>query len=102
VIAEFNSTGNLDAAVQPASITASSHGGVNAFLPDGRYLSSTGVAATLQDQDLVWQSEMLRYDPPHHPPENLLSYKDEVRGGSLESLAIPQTPTTRVERIQQL
>jgi hypothetical protein len=22
--------------------------------------------------------EMLSYDPPRHPPENLLSYKDEV------------------------
>jgi uncharacterized delta-60 repeat protein len=40
------------AAVQPASITASSHGGVNAFLTDGQYLSSTGVAVTRQDQDL--------------------------------------------------
>src|SRR5712691_12843515 len=27
-------------------------------------------------------SEMLSYDPPRHPPENLLSYKDEVRGES--------------------
>src|SRR3989440_12252394 len=25
-------------------------------------------------------SEMLSYDPPRHPPENLLSYKDEVKG----------------------
>src|SRR5438105_5181469 len=25
-------------------------------------------------------SEMLSYDPPRHPPENLLTYKDEVRG----------------------
>src|SRR5438105_1701631 len=25
-------------------------------------------------------SEMLSYDPPRHPPENLLSYKDEMRG----------------------
>jgi uncharacterized delta-60 repeat protein len=31
VIAEFSAAGRLDATVQPASITASSHGGVNAF-----------------------------------------------------------------------
>src|SRR5712691_7076218 len=27
-------------------------------------------------------SKMLSYDPPRHPPENLLLYKDEVRGES--------------------
>src|SRR5438105_7681386 len=50
-------------------------------------------------------SEMLSYAPPRHPPENLLSYKGEVRGRvwSLSSLPRPPQPTwTSLERIQQL
>src|SRR6266566_5467078 len=48
-------------------------------------------------------SEMLSYDPPRHPPENLLSYKDEVRGESGVSRHCPRPPEaawTRLERIQ--
>src|SRR5437763_7767101 len=35
-------------------------------------------------------SEMLRYDPLRHPPANLLSYKDEVRGESGVSRQFPR------------
>src|SRR5947209_7730416 len=35
-------------------------------------------------------SEMLRYDPLRHPPANLLSYKDEVRGESGVSRHCPR------------
>src|SRR5260370_29354355 len=41
-------------------------------------------------------SEMLRYDPPRHPAENLLSYKDEVEG-NLKSLAIAPDPLKQRE-----
>src|SRR6266568_1678994 len=50
-------------------------------------------------------SKMLSYDPPRHPPQNLLSYKGEVKGRvwSLSPFPRPPQPAwTRVERIQQL
>ena len=47
-------------------------------------------------------SEMVSYDPPRHPPENLLSYKDEVRGESGVSSHCPRLASSSVECIQQL
>src|SRR2546421_10451186 len=41
--------------------------------------------------------EMLSYDPPRHPPENLLSYKDEVKGRVWSLSPFPRPSTTSVD-----
>src|SRR5438874_13622338 len=42
-------------------------------------------------------SEMLSYDPPRHPPENLLSYKDEMRGRVWSLSPFPRPSATGVD-----
>src|SRR5437868_9435017 len=42
-------------------------------------------------------SEMLSYAPPRHPPENLLSYKGEVRGRVWSLSSLPRPPATNVD-----
>jgi hypothetical protein len=40
--AEFSPTGQADAAVTPAAITAISHGGSSVFLPSGQFVQASG------------------------------------------------------------
>src|SRR5260370_9131592 len=40
---------------------------------------------------------MLSYDPPRHPSENLLSYKDEVRGRVWSLSPFPRPPAIGVD-----
>ena len=52
LIAELSPTGSFDATVTPAPITASSKGGSNTFLSDGRYLSVSPVTVVRHDTDM--------------------------------------------------
>ena len=57
-IAEFSSSGVLDSAVTPATITAASgHGTINAFYSNGEYLASDVVVIKKHDQD----EQVVRY-----------------------------------------
>ena len=55
VRAEFSSTGQADAGVTPAPITASSRGGSSAFLPSGQFVQATGVTVAKHDVDVQVQ-----------------------------------------------
>jgi uncharacterized delta-60 repeat protein len=50
-LAEFSPSGHADAAVTPAAITASSHGGPAAFLPNGQSVLASGVGVARHDVD---------------------------------------------------
>jgi uncharacterized delta-60 repeat protein len=52
---EFSSAGQLDAAATPAAITASSHGGPDAFLPSGQYVIGQSVGVAKHDVDVQVQ-----------------------------------------------
>ena len=55
VRAEFSPTGQADAGVTPAPITASSRGGSSAFLPSGQFVQATGVTVAKHDVDVQVQ-----------------------------------------------
>lgn len=54
-LAEFSPSGQADATVTPAAITASSHGGAAAFLPDGQSVLTTSVGVAKHDVDVQVQ-----------------------------------------------
>jgi uncharacterized delta-60 repeat protein len=54
-LAEFSPSGHADAAVTPAAITASSHGGPAAFLPSGQSVLATSIAVARGDVDIQVQ-----------------------------------------------
>jgi uncharacterized delta-60 repeat protein len=51
-VAEFSPSGHADAAVTPAAITASSHGGPAAFLPNGQSVLASSVGVARHDVDV--------------------------------------------------
>jgi uncharacterized delta-60 repeat protein len=53
--AEFSPAGHLDASVTPAAITASSHGGADAFLPSGQYVHAASLGVAKHDVDVQMQ-----------------------------------------------
>jgi uncharacterized delta-60 repeat protein len=53
--AEFSPTGQADASVTPATITASSHGGSAVFLPSGQFIQAGGVTVAKHDVDVQVQ-----------------------------------------------
>jgi uncharacterized delta-60 repeat protein len=53
--AEFSSSGQADASVTPAPITASSHGGSSVFLPSGQFVQANGVTVAKHDVDVQVQ-----------------------------------------------
>ena len=53
--AEFSPSGQADASVTPAPITASSHGGSSAFLPSGQFVQANGVTVAKHDVDVQVQ-----------------------------------------------
>jgi uncharacterized delta-60 repeat protein len=53
--AEFSPTGQADAGVTPAAITASSQGGSSAFLPSGQFIRANGVTVAKHDNDIQVQ-----------------------------------------------
>jgi uncharacterized delta-60 repeat protein len=55
VRAEFSPTGQADAAVTPAAITAISHGGSSVFLPSGQFVQASGVTVAKHDVDVQVQ-----------------------------------------------
>src|SRR4029077_5481447 len=55
VRAEFSPTGQADAGVTPAAITAISQGGSSAFLPSGQFIQATGVTVAKHDNDIQVQ-----------------------------------------------
>ena len=57
--AEFSPSGQADASVTPAAITASSHGGAAAFLPSGQFVVATAVGVARRDVDVQVQ----RFNP---------------------------------------
>ena len=48
--AEFSPSGQADASVTPAAITASSHGGSSVFLPSGQFVQATGFTVAKHDR----------------------------------------------------
>jgi uncharacterized delta-60 repeat protein len=54
-VAEFTPSGQADAAVTPAAITASSHGGPAAFLPNGQSVLASSVGVARHDVDIQVQ-----------------------------------------------
>ncbi len=54
-LAEFSPSGQADAAVTPAAITASSHGGTSAFLPSGQFVQANSVGVAKHDDDIQVQ-----------------------------------------------
>ncbi len=54
-VAEFSPSGQADAAVTPAAITASSHGGTAAFLPDGQSVLASSIGVARHDVDIQVQ-----------------------------------------------
>jgi uncharacterized delta-60 repeat protein len=50
--AEFSPSGQADAAVTPAAITASSTGGSSAFLPSGQFVLANGFSVARHDDDI--------------------------------------------------
>jgi uncharacterized delta-60 repeat protein len=57
-LAEFSPSGQADAAVTPAAITASSHGGTSAFLPSGQFVQANSVGVAKHDVDI----QVLRFN----------------------------------------
>jgi hypothetical protein len=55
VRAEFSPTGQADAAVTPAAITAISHGGSSVFLPSGQFVLANGSSVARHDDDIQVQ-----------------------------------------------
>jgi uncharacterized delta-60 repeat protein len=53
--AEFSPSGQADAAVTPAAITASSTGGSSAFLPSGQFVLANGFSVAKHDDDIQVQ-----------------------------------------------
>jgi uncharacterized delta-60 repeat protein len=53
--AEFSPSGQADAAVTPAPITASSHGGSSAFLPSGQFVQANTIGVAKHDVDVQVQ-----------------------------------------------
>jgi uncharacterized delta-60 repeat protein len=53
--AEFSPSGQADAAVTPAAITAISHGGSSVFLPSGQFVQASGVTVAKHDVDVQVQ-----------------------------------------------
>jgi len=53
--AEFSPSGQADAAVTPATITASSTGGSSAFLPSGQFVLANGFSVARHDDDIQVQ-----------------------------------------------
>src|SRR5689334_19263679 len=53
--AEFSPSGQADAAVTPAAITASSSGGSSAFLPSGQFVLANGFSVARHDDDIQVQ-----------------------------------------------
>jgi uncharacterized delta-60 repeat protein len=53
--AEFSPSGQAGAAVTPAPITASSHGGSSVFLPSGQFVQANGVTVAKHDVDVQVQ-----------------------------------------------
>src|SRR6476660_1083888 len=53
--AEFSPSGQADAAVTPAAITASSTGGSSAFLPSGQFVLANGFSVARHDDDIQVQ-----------------------------------------------
>lgn len=53
--AEFSPSGQADASVTPAAITASSHGGSSVFLPSGQFVQATGFTVAKHDDDVQVQ-----------------------------------------------
>ena len=51
-LAEFSPSGQADASVTPAAITASSHGGDAAFLPGGQFVLASSVGVARHDVDI--------------------------------------------------
>ncbi len=62
-LAEFSPSGQVDAAVTPAPITSSSHGGATAFLPSGQSVAGTAVGVSRHDVDVQVQ----RFNPDGSP-----------------------------------
>ena len=54
-LAEFSPSGQPDATVTPAAITASSHGGTSAFLPNGQFVQANSVGVARHDVDVQVQ-----------------------------------------------
>jgi uncharacterized delta-60 repeat protein len=54
-LAEFSPSGQADAAVTPAAITASSHGGAAAFLPNGQSVLASSIGVAKGDVDVQVQ-----------------------------------------------
>jgi uncharacterized delta-60 repeat protein len=54
-LAEFSPSGQADAAVTPAAITASSHGGTSAFLPTGQFVQANSFNVATHDVDVQVQ-----------------------------------------------
>ena len=54
-LAEFSPSGRADAAVTPAAITASSHGGAAAFLPNGQFVLTSSISVARHDVDIQVQ-----------------------------------------------
>jgi uncharacterized delta-60 repeat protein len=53
--AEFSPSGQADASVTPAPITASSHGGSSAFLPSGQFVQANTIGVAKHDVDVQVQ-----------------------------------------------
>jgi uncharacterized delta-60 repeat protein len=53
--AEFSPSGQADASVTPAALTASSHGGSSEFLPSGQFVQANGVTVARHDDDVQVQ-----------------------------------------------
>jgi len=53
--AEFSPSGQADASVTPAAITASSQGGSSVFLPSGQFVQASGVTVAKHDVDVQVQ-----------------------------------------------
>jgi uncharacterized delta-60 repeat protein len=53
--AEFSPSGQADANVTPAAITASSRGGSSIFLPSGQFILANGVSVARHDDDILVQ-----------------------------------------------
>jgi uncharacterized delta-60 repeat protein len=58
-LAEFSPSGQADAAVTPAPITSSSHGGATTFRPSGQSVAGTAVGVSRHDVDVQVQ----RFNP---------------------------------------
>jgi uncharacterized delta-60 repeat protein len=53
--AEFSPSGQADASVSPAAITASSHGGSSVFLPSGQFVQANTIGVAKHDVDVQVQ-----------------------------------------------